>query len=277
MASYDLGDIVPLGVTITDAAGVNANATTVVCTVTAPDGTTSTPTVTNTATGLYDADFIPAQQGRHVVRWVATGTNACAFTDEFAVRDLTQLPVVSYSDALAHLNIPAANVSEDELRRFIDVASDMAEQYVGRVLGRKTFTSESYAGNVDHIVLRNPCVLNIVSVYERGVLLSAGDYQLDPSGQRLWRITTTSLGYGAVGVWAPGVDSVVVTYTAGYLITPPAVQQGVLEILRHLWETQRGAVNVMSRNDDSYSGGSGFALPRRAEQLLDPASLPGLA
>ena len=37
MAVYDLGDVVALGVTITNTAGAPANATTVVATITAPD------------------------------------------------------------------------------------------------------------------------------------------------------------------------------------------------------------------------------------------------
>ena len=279
MASYDLGDIVPLGITIKDAAGALANATAVVCTVTLPDGTSATPTVVNSSTGLYDADYTPTRAGRHLVRWVATGTNASAFTDEFTVRDLTHLPVVSYSDALAHLNIPAAYASEEELRRFIDVAQDLAENYVGCVLGRQTFTNEVYQGSNDHIRLRNPRALSITSVYENGVLLTSSDYQLDPTGQRLYRTTSIALGYGAVGVWAPGIDAVKVSYVAGFEVTPPAAQQGVLEILRHLWQTQRGAANVITRSQsgDDFYPASTYSLPRRAMELLDPLSLPGLA
>ena len=279
MASYDLGDIVPLGITITNAAGAPANATAVVCTVTAPDGTSSTPTVTTSSTGLYDADFTPSQFGRHVVRWVATGTNASAFTDEFSVRDTTHLPVVSYSDVLAHLNIPQASAPEEELRRFIDAAQDLAENYVGCVLGRQTFTSELYEGNTDILRLRNPRAISVTSVYERGVLLSSDQYLLDPTGQRLSRVTTTSLGYGALGVWAPGINSVSVTYVSGFVVTPPAAAQGVLEIIRHLWQTQRGATNVITRSQsgDDFYPASTYSLPRRAMELLDPLSLPGIA
>lgn len=281
MASYDLGSVVALGITITNSSGTPQNATTVVCTVTLPDGTTATPSVTNSGAGLYAIAYSPSQSGRHLVRWVATGTNASAFTDEFTVRDLTTLPVVSFDMALSHLNIPAASADEEEIRRFIDAAQDLAENYVGAVLGRRTFT-ESYDGNVDNLRLRNPRAISITSVYENGALLDPSAYQLDPTGQRLYRLTTSSLSstaFGAYGYYAAGVNSVVVTYVAGYTVTPPAVQQGVLEILRHLWQTQRGVTNVMSRTgtgDDFYSGMT-YSLPRRAMELLDPASLPGLA
>lgn len=282
MASFDLGDVVALGITITNSAGTAQNATAVVCTVTLPDGTSTTPTVTNSGAGLYDIAYVPSQSGRHVIRWVATGTNASAFTDEFTVRDLTTLPVVSYDMALEHLNIPAASANQEEIRRFIDAAQDLAENYVGAVLGRRTITSEKYDGNTDVLRLRNPRAISISSVYENGDLLDSSQYLLDPTGQRLYRLTTSSLSsttYGAYGYWAAGVSSVSVTYVAGYTVTPPAVQQGVLEILRHLWQTQRGVTNVMSRTgtgDDFYTGAT-YSLPRRAMELLDPASLPGLA
>ena len=282
MATYDLGDVAAIGVSIRDSNGNLANATAVTCTITLPDGTSSTPTVTNSGTGLYDVSYVPTQQGRHVVRWVATGTNASAFTDEFTVRDLTTLPVVSYASVLEHLNIPAASANQEEIRRFVDAAQDLAENYVGAVLGRRTITDELYDGNVDHLRLRNPRAISIVSVYEQGTLLDSSQYEIDPTGQRLYRLTTSSLSstaFGAYGYWAAGVNSVKVTYVAGFAVTPPAVQQGVLEIVRHLWQTQRGVTNVMSRTgsgDDFYTAPT-YSLPRRAMELLDPASLPGLA
>jgi len=281
MAAYDLGDVVALGITITNAAGTPQNATAVVCTVTAPDGTASTPSVTNSGAGLYDIAFTPTLSGRHLVRWVATGTNASAFSDEFSVRDLTTLPVVSYDSVLAHLNIPTASANEDEIRRFIDAGQDLAENYVGAVLGRRTFT-ESYDGNTDQLRLRSPRAISITSVYENGALLDSSNYTLDDTGQRLYRLTASSLSqssFSAYGYWATGVNTVTVTYVAGFVVTPPAVQQGVLEIIRHLWSTQRGAANVMNRNTpgDEFYSGSTYSLPRRAMELLDPASLPGLA
>lgn len=281
MALYDLGDVVPLGVKITDANGNLANATTVVCTVTAPDGSATTPTVVNSATGVYDVDYTPSTSGRYVVRWVATGTNASAYTDDFTVRDYTQISIVSLDEVKAHLNIPVTNTTNDEeIRRFIDAGTDLAENYVGRVLGRQTFANEKYDGNTDHLRLRNPAAMSITSVYENGMLLDPADYFLDPSGQRLYRVTTVSYSVGNYyGIWAPGANNIVVTYVSGYINPPASVCQGVLEIIRHLWQTQRGSASVMGRvqSGDDYYPASTYSLPRRAMELLDPASLPGLA
>ena len=281
MAVYDLGDVVALGVTITNAAGANENATAIVATVTAPDGTTSTPSVSNSAAGLYDISYTPATSGRYLIRWVATGANASAYMDEFTVRDNTHISIVSLDEVKAHLNIPAANTDlDEELRRFVDAATDLAENYVGCVLGRQTFTDELYDGNTDIIRLRNPRALQITSVYESGQLIGSENYSLDPTGQRLSRITTGSIsGPNYFGIWAPGANNIKISYVSGFINPPAAAKQGVLELVRHLWQTQRGAMNVLTRNqsgDDFYPTAT-YSLPRRCMELLDQMSLPGVA
>ena len=277
MAVYDLGDPVALGVTITNTAGTAQNATAVACTITLPDGTTTTPTVSNDGAGLYSVTYAPAVAGRFSVRWVATGTNASAFTDTFDVNDPTALGVVSLQDAKDHLNI-TTSTNDEELRRFLWVATDMCEQYAGRVLGRRVFT-ESYDGGSSRIRLRHPVALSITSVVENGVTLAASQYRLDPvTGMFLERIGSNGLtSFG--GLFGGTIDSVTVTYVAGYSIVPPICQQAVLEALRHLWQTQRGAatVSALVSSGDDYTPGMGYSLPRRVMELLDPVSLAGLA
>lgn len=281
MAVYDLGDAVALGVTITDANGTPANATAVVATVTAPDGTTSTPSITNTSAGLYDVSYTPTLSGRHTIRWVATGANASAYADEFTVRDFTHIGIVSLDEVKAHLNIPSTNTGlDEELRRFMDAAQDLCENYVGCVLGRQTFTDEMYDGNTDIIRLRNPRAIQVTSVYENGLLLDPIAYQLDYTGQRISRVTTGSLsGPNYYGIFAPGVRNIKISYISGFINPPPSAKQGVLEVIRHLWQSQRGAMNVTTRNQsgDDFYPASTYSLPRRAMELLDPVSLPGMA
>jgi len=279
--TYDLGDVVPLGITITDATGANANASAVTCTITLPDGTSSTGSVTNPATGQYNCDFQPSQVGRHSVRWVATGTNASAFTDDFTVRDYADIGVVSLNDVKTHLNIPLTDTtSDEELRSFMDAATDLIENYLGIIIGKRTFTSELYDGGNEFIRIMNPKVVSITSIYENGNLLNSGQYFVDPTGQRLYRLGSGTLyATNSYGYWTAGVNNVSVTYVAGFANPPAAVRQGTLETIRHLWQTQRGAMNVMGRvlNGDEMYQTPTYSLPRRAMELLDPASLPGMA
>lgn len=281
---YDLGDVVPLGITITDSTGAVANAGAVTCTIYLPDGTTSSGGITNPSTGLYNCDFTPTQTGRHAVKWLATGTNASAYSDEFTVRDFTELGIVSLDEVKQHLNIPSTDTSMDEeLRQFMDAASDLAESYVGQVLGRRTFTSELYDGGADCIRIRNPKAISITSVYENGALVQPSGYALDYTGQRLYRVGSSTLyATNSYGYWTAGFNNVSVTYVAGYVNPPMAAKQGVLEIIRHLWQTQRGTMSVLGRTlagDEltPATTGAGYSLPRRAMELLDPTSFPGMA
>lgn len=279
--TYDLGDVVPLGITITDSTGANANASAVTCSIYQPDGTLVTGSVTNPSTGLYNCDFQPTQNGRHAVKWVATGTNASAYSDEFLVRDFTELGIVGLDEVKNHLNIPLTDTTlDDELRSFIDAGSDLAESYVGQILGRRTFSSELYDGGQEFIRIRNPKAMTITSVTENGLDVSASNYVLDYTGQRLYRIGSGTLyATNSYGYWTAGMNNISITYVAGYVNPPMAAKQGVLEIIRHLWQTQRGAINVMSRTqsgDELYNTPT-YSLPRRAMELLDPTSFPGMA
>ena len=280
---YDLGDVVPLGITITDANGLVANASTVTCTIYQPDNTTVTGTVVNADTGLYNCDFVPSQSGRHSVKWLATGTNAGAFSDDFTVREFSEIGIVSLEEVKQYLNIPDSLTSSDEeIRRYMDAANDLAEQYTGVILGQRSYTSEVYDGvnNGEFIRIRNPKVISIDSIYENGSLLPSTAYYVDPTGQRVFRIgSDTIYSTNSYGYWTSGVNNIVISYRAGYVNPPMSAKQGVLEIIRHLWQTQRGAMNVMNRNnsgDEMYSTAT-YSLPRRAMELLDPTSLPGLA
>ena len=277
--TYDQGDVVPLGITVTDSTGVAANATTVTCTIYLPDGTSASGTVTNAGTGLYNCDYTPAQVGRYTVKWTATGTNASSFADEFTVRDFTAMGIVSLDEVKRHLNILTTDTTNDEeLRHFMDVAGDMAEEYTGIILGQRTFT-ETLDGGDTVLRVNNPLILSISSLTENSVALVQGtDYYIDRTGQRLFRIVASNLFYGtASGIWKPGIQNIAITYRAGFVNPPPLARQGVLELIRHLWLTQRGSMNMSSLNPDEYQPSAGYSMPRRVEELLTFPSLPGMA
>lgn len=281
MASYDLGDKVYLTWNTVNSSGTAVNPGTVTASITLPDGTTSSLTTATAVTGTYTTSYQPTLAGRHVYAWSATGTWPQAYADVFEVRDISDIGIVSLEDAKTHLNIPSTDTDyDDELMRFIDVASDLCESYVGQILGRKTFTNELYDGNNEFIRIRNPKVISITSVYENGALLNSGQYVMDYTGQRLYRIGSGTLyATNSYGYWSGGMNNISITYIAGYVNPPAAVRQGVLETLRHLWQTQRGASSVLGRQlqgDEMYSTPT-YSLPRRAMELLDPASFPGLA
>jgi len=248
--------------------------------ITLPDASTVSVTTSTSTTGTYTASYLPTQVGRHILAWSATGTWPQAFSDIFEVRDIADIGIVGYDEVLEYLNIPAASASENEVRRFIDASTDLAENYVGQVLGRRTFTNELYDGGTEFIRIRNPKAISITSVTENGASVPASNYVLDYTGQRLYRIGSGTLyATNSYGYWTAGMNNVSITYVAGYVNPPMSAKQGVLEIIRHLWQTQRGSMNVMNRqaNGDELYPTATYSLPRRAMELLDPTSFPGMA
>ena len=278
--SYDLGDKVYLTWNTVDSSGAAVNPGTVTLNITLPDATNVSVTTATSITGTYTASYLPTQVGRHIIAWSAGTTWSRAYSDIFEVRDINDIGIVGYDEVLEFLNIPTASANENEVRRFIDASTDLAETYVGQVLGRRTFTNELYDGGTEFIRIRNPKAISITSVTENGLAVSASNYVLDYTGQRLYRIGSGTLyATNSYGYWTQGMNNVSITYVAGYVNPPMSAKQGVLEIIRHLWQTQRGAINVMSRTnsgDELYSTPT-YSLPRRAMELLDPTSFPGLA
>lgn len=81
----DIGDRVRLTATFQDLDEVATDPTTVVCTVKAPSGPTSTPSVTRVAEGEYIADVDVTEAGLWRYRWAGTGDLVAAEEGEFSV------------------------------------------------------------------------------------------------------------------------------------------------------------------------------------------------
>lgn len=261
-STYDLGDVVALAVEIRDAAGVLANATAVTLTVTLPDDTTATPVTANPSTGRYTASYTPTVAGRFSVRWVATGTNASAFTDTFTVLDPAELGLVGLDDVKQHLNMTGTS-SDEELRQTLLAATSAAEDYLRRPLRRLAQTQTFYTrhGNGRGLVLSRTDVASVASVVEDGTTLTAADYDANLSAGVVWRADCREWCYPTT-----------VTYTTAG-IESPALRQAVLELTRHLWETQRGTMPMMPRGVDgmdAFNPAMGYSLPRRVTELLAP-------
>ena len=102
--------------------------------------------------------------------------------------------------------------------------------------------------------------------------LTSSSYRLDPCGEYVERITGIVRGY-----WAPGVGTVVITYRAGVTgFDLSLARQGVKELLKHLWQTQRGSRKT-NYSADEYDPGTAYSMPIRVAQLLEPLRVAGFA
>ncbi len=271
---FDLGSVVPLSVTVTDASGTAANAGSVVLTITLPDQTTETPSVSNPSTGTYTAEYTPTQAGRHIARWVATGANASAYTEVFDVRPAAIVGVISLTDAKNHLNMSLTITKNDaELRDHIEAATRVVEFYVGPVGVREV--TEVVSGGGSLILSRTPAIslTSVDPVHTGGLSYAVSDLDLDGATG----IVRHLLGWRFVGPLR-------VVYQAGRAVVAANHQMAARIIVKHLWETQRGGSRrpgMGGQSDDIVEqqlvSVMGFAVPRRAVELLQPDQTAGIA
>jgi len=270
--AYDLGDPVALSINVKDSAGALANATAVTLTITNPDGTTTSATISPTTTGVYAHTYAPTQAGRYLVRWQATGTNASSYTDAFTVNDPADLSLLSLTDAKAYLNI-TSTAGDEELRQFIVEATDIAERLTSRQLRRKTFTEVTSVSGFMLSPLNGP-IISVTSVTENGTaLVQDTDFEVDiPRGLIIRGSSTAPIH------WKPGVNNITVVYVAGEANPSPTAQLLVKEITRHLWRTQRGASPMaMGGNADDFIPGGNNIVTYRIKELAELLTTPTVA
>lgn len=182
------------------------------------------------------------------------------------------------TDLKIHTGITSAK-DDDELVEMLDAAIDVVEGIVGPISGGSV--TEVHRGvNSDALVLRRMPTVALSSISARyGATtspLAAADYELDADTGLLRSVS----GYRFVGDYT-------VTYTAGRDVLPAAIRLAVLIIAAHLWETQRvpgagparapGFGGADGIPDMGGSGGMGFAIPNRAQELLQPYMRPVIA
>jgi hypothetical protein len=266
----DLGSVYQVAVDVADASGTLVNPTSATLVITLPDGTTVSPAVpTPTTVGKVRVDYVTAQAGRHVWRLVTSGPTT-AYADVFDVRAAVPVGIVSLADARAQLNMgPAETSDDDELRGFIGAATGAVERALGRVVVRRSVTDRfEMSGAVAELLLRNVPVLSLTSVVS-----ADGATTWSTAGLRV----DAETGLVTVASGPAFTGALDFTYQAGLPIVPEDYQLAGLIIIQHLWETQRGTMGVQLGGDsEPYMPGRGFAIPRRALELLDPP-LPGVA
>lgn len=140
MATYDLGDGVPLEHEVRTADGVLTNAT-VTLALTRPDGTTFTPapTITNPSTGIYRSAPVPDRTGAWTGAWATSGAVITVkpflfLVDDAIPRAYVELPLVK--SALGKLT---ADDKDDLIQQAIAAAS----RWIDRRTGRRFFPDQA--------------------------------------------------------------------------------------------------------------------------------------
>lgn len=266
----DAGDVYSRGFEVRNTSDVLTTPASNVCTITRPDLTTSTPTLTVPSTGVLRVDFPTTLVGRYIGHLVTVNPDG-AHNFTFDVTD-SSLDLVSLADAKTHLGIPATSTTDDEeLRSFITAASAYLEGRYGP-LARQTFTETRTPSRAGLLLSHYP-VISLTSV--------AGAYGYTAPNTDVSTLHVTDAGmlcsnYGAA--WL-GCYPLTVTYVAGLITMPADVQKACLEIVKGLWDSQRGAAQTAF---DAEMGGTeampGMGLTYwRADKLMEPYRKPVVA
>lgn len=278
MATYEVGQTIQWGLTVTDADGALADpGTGPTGTVTLPDGTTAAATVARTSIGLFTATLVSTQAGRHRLTWAGSGTNSGGFpyTDVADVWPSDPRLIIGLADARAALNIPATiTVNDDELRLHIAAATPVLEDIVGPVLMGSRVEIWSGVGKMGLALGAIPTA--ITTVVEDSVTLAASAYCFDEDGV-LWRGSAPRAGY-----WSSASPrNVVVTYTVGAAQIPPNLVAAAREEVRFLYQRQQGQRPTFNVAEGGMAfTPSGFAVPRFVLELCKPSKagrMPGFA
>jgi hypothetical protein len=280
VTTYEVGQTATVALKVYDSAGALAdlgggNPT---CTVTKPDGTTTTATVTKNSTGYYQGAYTTTTAGRHRFTFTGTGTNSGAlpWSDVVDVWPADPRLILSLSDAKAALNVPAGTrVNDDELRLYIAATTAVIEDIVGSVL--TTSKTETFDGGTCSVPLSQRATA-ITSVVVGGTTLTAGTQYVANLVSGLVYAGSTS----SSSTFTSGAQNVVVTYTTGSSSIDPNVILAAREEVRFLYQIgqQGGRPSLGGAPTDLSWTPSGFAVPQRVIELCAASAarrMPGFA
>ncbi|MFF7966757.1 head-tail connector protein [Streptomyces sp. NPDC007903] len=182
------------------------------------------------------------------------------------------MAIVTLADTKAQLGISADDTRDDtELLGYVDAAAAAVEKETGRVVERRTFTDQVLVGRPRRTIL-----LPHVPVAELISLVSVDGYAWDVSAGAA--VVDADSGAVTVVTGPPLSGTLVAVYEAGPAVVAPNDRLAALIIIQHLWQTQRGTMGIQLGGDSEggYVPGRGFAIPRRAQELL-ANQLPGVA
>ena len=169
--------------------------------------------------------------------------------------------LVTLAEAKAHLNITSGS-DDAEIMGMVEAVTEPIERIVGSVLPQAY--TERHDGDRAMIALSHRPVLSVTSVtLPGGGTVTPPGYELDADAAVLTRMA---------GIYRRAWEAgrIAISYTAGLAAVPAHVRLAALIVVQHLWETQRGGPRDQrfTGGSEDWSPGMGFALPRRALELL---------
>lgn len=285
------GAAVPLAWISTDTQGSPFEGTSVTLTVTLPDATTATPSVTHNGSGSYSASLVTTQAGHHLIAWTATASGfADAFCDSFEVQPSADPTLVSLAEAKEILNLSGTSDYDLILQGYNAAATEVADYVCGPVVTRQVTEVVRAQGAVmtlgfapvrtdlgttlDASNRRDGSTTNglvsITPLMTYGFMYDLDQLLVDP----YTGLVRQSAGLPFFYSGDPYAQFQVI-YWAGRKVIPNAVYEGCKMILEHLYQVKRGGVgaqDIAAGESTVVLPGFGFAIPNRALELFATAS-----
>ena len=259
-----------------------APTTNLAATIVTPSAGTVTyqPTATDTGiAGIYQAEFHITSSGGVKTTFPTDGYLEVSIEEDLVTPGGSR--IVGLGEAREYLGFQNSDKSRDaKLLRFIDSMTPIIEGITGPIVQRTIQNEVHDGGGRSFLSLRYRPIVEVAAVTEyRGPIAypltqvptpdlgTIYSYMWEPNG----RITRRTVG-GGTTPFPPGVDSVYVTYSAGYTVPPPNVVEGTLELIRiNFQETQQGRPKVGAVDSgldrEPYIG---FLIPGKVREFLAP-------
>ena len=178
------------------------------------------------------------------------------------------MAVLTLAAAKTHLNI-TSSTHDTELGTFITAAEAAIAVRCGPL--ESTAVTERVDTAAGRLLLSRPPVISLTSVTPvGGSALTLGDLYLN---------TRAGVVCGQSGSVPSGTYDVV--YAAGRTTCPEDLVLAVKELVRHLWDTQRGPTRRPGSTASELTGntipGAAYLLPFRVSELIAPHVQPGFA
>lgn len=244
-----------------------------VLTVIGPDGTSTTPSVTENA-GTYSAVVVTGLPGQYLLRWVIAGS-VHAESDVLNVWPEHPRFILSMDAARRAAAKPGPS-ADDELIRLLNAAATAVIESLAGIVLAKPIVQTTSGG-------RRACVLwhklapdaDVIVRANGTVLVDGQDYVVDRHAMIVYAGSTTDRGW-----FPPGQLNIEIEYSTGGAVAPN-IEQAAIELVRHQWKIGHQAVHAdwtgdPSQDDDLVQTDDGFWIPKRVYQLCKPAQrLPG--
>jgi len=191
--------------------------------------------------------------------------------------------LVDLTTVKTHLNI-TTTTNDTELTSMIDRATPIIEKIVGPVIQR-IITDEQHEPTGATLALIERPVVSITTCTEFvGKVAYTITIITDPTTSGTYTATLDS-DKGVLTRWATSsprewAGFVWVTYVAGRDSVPSNVEYATLELIRHMWDTQRGGVSQRPGFDaeGDVTPILGYLVPNRViEGLLPDTRIDGFA